>query len=314
MGSITLDSMRDFLSRSYSSVNDNKIHGLLAEIDFRSYLGRIGFDENVSVGGWIARCQGIDNFSKNVIVMFPETIRPDVDYPENRVLPDPSHGLHTICATFHQIGIHSYFCSPIIPNDDPTRTTWKAIQLGLPTQQSYIDFPTEIRGFNRRDRRYNFLRYHTNVANIPVHSIPDEFTKENIRVAFQNYYLSEISDIDGILWGRQYTYPLEIKEKTPATDPRMGEYFGIDVGPFVKLSFYAAKRGNLHSIFIVREIENETTRRLASWWYITFERLAQYAGWTPIPGGTNMRGGASSVIKIPKVEFSRLDADSIRTL
>lgn len=94
----------------------------------------------------------------------------------------------------------------------------------------------------------------------------------------------------------------------------MGEYFGIDVGPFVKLAFYAAKRGNLHSIFIVREIENVTTRNLVNWWYVNFERLAQYAGWTPIGGGKNMAGGRSVVIKIPKSEFSPLDANSIRTL
>jgi hypothetical protein len=94
----------------------------------------------------------------------------------------------------------------------------------------------------------------------------------------------------------------------------MGDYFGIDVGPFVKLSFYAAKRGNLHSIFVVREIEDTTTRKLANWWFITFEKMAQYAGWTPISGGTNMRGGASSVIKIPKSQFTALNAETLQQL
>jgi hypothetical protein len=306
--------MREYLSKSYSSVNENKIHGLLAEIDFRNYLYTLGFNDRVSVGGWIARCQGINNFGKNVIVMFPETIQPDFDYSATRALPNPSHGLHTICATFHQIGIRSYFCSPIIRNDNPANIRWRAIELGLPTQQQHIDFPEGITGFNRRERKYSFLRYHTNATSIPVNSIPEEFTKENVRVAFQNYYMSEISDIDGILWGRQYTYPIEIKEKTPGKDRQMGEFFGLDVGPFVKLAFYSAKRGNLHSIFIVREIENVTTRTLVRWWYITYVKLAQYAGWTPIGGGRNMRGGGSAVIRIPKSEFSPLDADSIQTL
>lgn len=314
MGCITLQSMKDYLSKSYSSVNKNKIHGLLAEIEFRNYLATLGFSGNVSIGGWIARCQGVNNFSKNVIVMFPETIQPNANYLINRNLPNPSHGLHTICATFHQIGIRSFYCSPIIPTNDPTAIQWKATELGLPTQQPHINFPSGIAGFNRRKIKYNFLRYKSDVSSIPVNSIPEEFTKENIRVAFQDYYMSEISDIDGILWGKQFTYPLEIKEKTCGKDNQMGEYFGIDVGPFVKLAFYAAKQGNLHSIFVVREIKDEVTRELANWWYITFERLAQYAGWTPIGGGKNMRGGQSSVIKIPKNEFSLLNANSLQTL
>lgn len=144
MGTIILESMKQYLSKSYSSVNKNKIHGLCAEIDFRSYMGTLGFSDNVSIGGWIARCQGVNNFSKNVIVMFPETIKPDVDYSVTRELPNPSHGLHTICATFHQIGIHSYYCSPIISNNDPMCIKWKAIELGLPTQQQHTDFHQEL--------------------------------------------------------------------------------------------------------------------------------------------------------------------------
>jgi hypothetical protein len=306
--------MKQFLSKSYASVNNNKINGLMAEIDFRKYLGTLGFSENISVGGWIARSVGINKFSQSIIVMFPETIRPDINYSANRKPPNPSNGLHTICATFHQIGIHSYFCSPIVTNNDPYSVSWKAIELGLPAEQIYFDFPEELKNFSRRDRPYNFLRYKSVISNIPIDAIPEEFTKENIRCSFQHYFMSEVSDIDGILWGKQFTYPLEIKEKTPGFDPKMGEYFGIDVGPFVKLSFYAAKRGNLHSLFIVREIENETTRKLAKWWYITFENLAQYASWTPISGGRSMRGNASSVIKVPKSEFSPLTHESLLSL
>jgi hypothetical protein len=314
MGCVTHESMRQFLSKSYSSVNENKLHGLLAEIDFRNYLRSIGFSDRVSVGGWIARCTGPGQFGKNVLVMFPETIQPNVEYSPDRLLPNPSHGLHTICATFHQIGIRSYYCSPIIRKNDPAAIIWKAVELGLPTQQKYIDFPKDIKGFNVRTRGYNFLRYKSDVSVIPSESIAEEFSKEDIRVTFQNHFMGELSDIDGILWGQQYTYPLEIKEKTSAPDRGMGEFFGIDVGPFVKLSFYAAKRGNLHSIFVVREIDNPETRRLVKWWFITFEKMAQYAGWTPIAGGMNMRGGGSSVIKIPKSEFTELDKKSIEAL
>lgn len=306
--------MKSYLSKSYSSVNSNKIHGILAEIDFRRYLDSLGFGNRVSVGGWIGRCTGATDFSKNVIVMFPQTIQPDVDYSESGVPSNLSFGLHTICSTFHQIGIHGYYCWPVISSDDPADIRWRAIQLGIPAQGQVINFPEDITGFSRRERRYNFLRYHSDISRIPVQSVPEEFSKENIRISFHNYYMAEISDVDGILWGNQFTYPLEIKEKTAATDSRMGEYFGLDVGPFVKLSFYAAKRGNLHSIFIVREIDNPEDRNLVNWLYISFEKLARYAGWTPGRGGTNMQGGASSVIKIPKSQFDVLDAEAINSM
>jgi len=247
--------------------------------------------------------------------LFPQTIKPDIDYAAGRNIPQPSHGLHTICSTFHQIGIHSYFCIPVITTrNDPLSTTWRSVQLGLPTEQRYIEFPGTLVGFNRRARNYNFLRYNTNVSGIPDFSVPDEFSKELLRVKFQNAYMAEISDIDGILWGQQYTYPIEIKEKTPGLDKKLGNYFGLDLGPFVKLAYYAAKRGNLRSIFVVREINNVENRNLVNWWYITFDQLAQFASWIPQGGGTNMQGGSSTVVKIPKAEFQALDRAALESL
>jgi len=126
--------------------------------------------------------------------------------------------------------------------------------------------------------------------------------------------MTEMSDIDGIIWGQQYTYPIEIKEKTVAPDNKLGPYFGLDVGPFVKLAFYAAKKGNLHSLFFVREINNTDDRELANWWFITFDTLAQFASWIPQGGGMNMQGGGSTVVKIPRGEFTQLTAQALANL
>lgn len=315
MASLSIQAMRRYLSRSISSLNRNKLNGLLAEIEFRNYIDILGFRDKVSVGGWIARNIGPGTFAHDTVVLFPSTFIPNVDYSPTSQLPNPGHGLHTICATFHQLGIRSYFCTPTINTDeDPSSIQWYSVQLGLPTQQPYSPFPTELPGFALRSRRYSFLRYNTDVSAIPEHSIPEEFSKEHLRVSFQNRYLAEISDIDGILWGNQYTYPIEIKEKTAARDRQLGEYFGLDVGPFVKLAFYAAKRGNLHSIFVVREIDNVESRELVDWLFITYDQLAQYASWIPQGGGTNMLGGRSSVVRIPKAEFKVLSDDAIRQL
>jgi hypothetical protein len=184
--------------------------------------------------------------------------------------------------------------------------------LGLPVAQQYRQFPQSVENlFTARDRRYNFLRYDAPAELIPAEAIAEEFTKEHLRVQFQNAFMAQIADIDGILWGEQFTYPLEIKEKTPAFDRGLGEFFGLDIGPFVKLAYFAARRGNLHALFVVREIDHAHTRNLVDWWFITFERLALFASWVFRAGGIAMGGGASSVVCIPKAEFQRLDREHL---
>ena len=222
-----------------------------------------------------------------------------------RPFPEPSRELHTICSTFHQIGIHSHYCVPQIrAEDDASGIEWRSVQLGTPVDSQYEALDVSLARYLRpRPRPYNFLRYNTDVSSIPDTQVTEEFLKEHLRVSFQSNFMSEVSDIDGIFWGSQYTYPLEIKEKTAAIDRVLGEFFGLDVGPFVKLAYYSAKRGNLHSMFVVREITDTESRGLKQWWFITFERLAQFASWNQQGGGTNMQGGGSTVVKIPKDQF-----------
>lgn len=315
MSSLNISAMRNYLSASVSSVNRNKINGMLAEVEFRAYLKALGFGSRVSVGGWIARSDGPGNFGRHAVVFFPHTVNQNERYPVGAQPIRPDSGLHTICATFHQIGIHSYFLAPSIGEiNNPASVSWRAKQLGVPEDQPWLEFPRGFDAFRRRDRNYNFLRYKTDVADLPDISIEEEFSKENCRVQFQKDLLCEISDVDGIFWGSRYTYPIEIKEKTAAEDRKLGYYFGLDLGPFVKLAFFAAKRGNLHSLFVVREIDNTQDRNLVGWWFIRFDDLAQYASWINVSGGTNMLGGGSTTVKIPKDQFRALDAEALKSL
>ena len=305
--------MRAYLSRSIASLNRNKLNGLLAEVDFRSHLAGLGFRDRVSRGGWIARRVGAGEFAHQTAVFFPETIQADRPYPDTRALPQADVGLHTICATFHQTGIFAYFCAAVI--QECGDVTWRSIQLGVPSAQEYKVFPAAVADlFSERTRRYNYLRHRTDTSSVPSAAIAEEFSKENLRVAFQTRFIAEVSDVDGILWGQRHTYPLEIKEKTAAFDNRVGAFFGLDVGPFVKLAYYAARRGNLHSLFVVREIDSVESRNLVNWWFIKFDELAQFASWVSRAGGPGMGGGASSVVCIPKSEFSLLTKENLESL
>lgn len=315
MAKVEINSMRTYLSSSISSINQNKINGMLAEIDLRDTLIAMGFGGRISQGGWIMRNVGSGVFGHNTIVVFPQTIQPEIDYSVERQLEDPPMPLHTICSTMHQIGVHSYYCVPSIAVDnDPHSISWQTKQLGIPMIPPYTPLIPTIDNFSLRNGRYNFLRNHTDATQIPVASLPEEFTKEHLRVNFQNHFMCEMSDIDGILWGEQFTYPIEIKEKTAGNDTKVGDFFGIDVGPFVKLAFYAAKKGNLHSLFFVKEINNVIERQLVNWWFITFDSLTLFASLVYSARVRNMKGEGSTVVKIPKAEFTQMTPATLSAL
>ncbi len=268
MSSISINVMHNLLTKSVSSnrknniITMNKVYGILAEIHLRKTLNDLGYSNRISQGGWIFRNVGNGTFGHQTVVLFPMTIIPKKKYPSGGSLESPPHGLHTICSTMHQIGVHSYYCVPIINNTNNFNSIeWNLKQLGVPEDLPYRPIYQSIQDFTTKKNDTNLLTYNTNIRAIPDISIPDELTKESLRVAFQKRFYQEVSDIDGIFWGQQFTYPVEIKEKTSAKDRHVGEYFGLDVGPFVKLAFYAAKKGQLHSLFIVKEINDTTSKR-----------------------------------------------------
>jgi hypothetical protein len=130
MAKLNINSMRNYLSLSISSINQNKINGMLAEIDLRNTLITLGFDGRISQGGWIMRNVGPGVFGHNTAVIFPQTIKPDTSYDVGRQLEEAPLALHTICSTMHQIGVHSYYCVPSITTEnDPSsimanKTAW----------------------------------------------------------------------------------------------------------------------------------------------------------------------------------------------
>lgn len=307
---VTITQKRNFLSRSLSSLNQNKVNGLAAERDLRDHISNLGFANRISVGGWIFR-KAREQFGTDVVALFPEITGINTPFPQmNHPVPN---GLHAVCASLHQSGIRSYFCR-VSSHRDPDALEWRCLQLGIPENNNFISLDEVFANFNTRRRNYNFLRHNNEVNNLSDELINEEYLKESLRIAVQKQWFTQASDIDGVFWGERFSYPLEIKEKTVANNSNTGDYFGLDLGPFVKLTFFASKRGNLKSVFVVKEINNTTDRELVNWWFSTFENLAAFASWVPIGGGKNMGGGNSTVVSIPKSCFLELNAENLRSL
>lgn len=304
-----MQNVRAFLTKCISSLNTNKLYGMRAEAEFRSYIGSIGGLERVSPGGWIFRQKGEGIFGHSTVAVFPHTIDLSRDYSPLPTRNDIPLTLHTICATMHQIGIKSYYAHPVFGFSTPLENVeWKLIQLGVPWATDFCEVDDVFSSFKKRQRSYNYLRYKTDVSLLGDSDAVIQFSHENLRIFIEGRFLSETSDIDGIVWGERYTYPLEIKEKAAAHDKDVGEWFGLDTGPFVKLAHYATRRGNLHSLFVVREIDSSTTRIFQRWLFTEFDQLALHASWVPRGGGPGMGGGRSMVVRIPRAAFRELDA------
>ena len=87
MPTLSMDAMRSHLRRSITSLNLNKLRGLLAEVELRKHLKEMGYHQRVSPGGWIARRKGPGEFGRNTVVIFPETVYPCKTYaPECKVV------------------------------------------------------------------------------------------------------------------------------------------------------------------------------------------------------------------------------------
>ena len=312
MTSITVSDTQAFLTKCISSLNENKLHGMRAEASFRAHIKSLGATDRVSPGGWIFRKKGELDFGESTVAVFPHTIVPGKNYsavPNRGDVPFP---LHTICATMHQIGINSYYAHPILAKgSSPDAVEWQFIQLGVPWLTNFVSVDVAFSGFLTRSKRYNYLRYKTDVSSLSPSDCVVQFSHESVRIYIENKFMAETSDIDAIVWGDRYTYPMEIKEKEVAHDKDIGDWFGLDTGPFVKLAHYAARKGNLHSLFVVREIEDRKTRKFKQWLITEFDNLAQQASWVPRPGGPGMGGASSMVVRVPRKAFRPLDATAL---
>jgi hypothetical protein len=105
----------------------------------------------------------------------------------------PPLGLHTICSTFHQVGISAYRCDPCPTlSDCPTEIRWNCLQLGIPSESRPFCLNDGFPEFEPRTRKYGYLRHSTDTGMITDEDVPQEFSKECLRLAFQSRWRAEV--------------------------------------------------------------------------------------------------------------------------
>jgi hypothetical protein len=123
-------------------------------------------------------------------------------------------------------------------------------------------------------------------------------------------------------------FPVELKEKFPFSikrppkdqtrivPPQLNDLrLGVDVGR-VLMMLRICLPLNTNGYYIVREVENNTERKLKSWKYIRLDEIIMKCSWNVQAGGPGMASGAkgagsdTSTIIIPYSTFSDLDTDT----
>jgi hypothetical protein len=136
-------------------------------------------------------------------------------------------------------------------------------------------------------------------------TISELFWFEYARYYCQIDYLISNNDLDLFIIGESGTpYPVEVKSKSPVVDGNIGDWFGLDVGPFAKMAFFTSNNMQTDALYIVQEVDEE--RNHVDWLGIKFTELVKSCSWVIQAGGQGMSGSGSSTIKVPKLSFKKL--------
>lgn len=317
----------NFLETQWSSINDNKIKGILAELAFKTFLNQ----QNIHFipGGWIMSpgnktiCQVP---AREKVCLLPRNATFSWQTPAINAYAPVTPAEISAYNYFRQVGVRAYLVCPSdiveatfsIPQ--PSHGTTRAIypknyhldfmsisQNGElqpnPVATVFQSFP--IRNGNSGLRCSQLNRIAANQApwndsDAIARLFWFEYTRYFVQV---DYLVSNVEEIHFIIAPSGSCFPVELKSKSVANDNILGDWFGIDMGPFAKLAFFTANSMNTDALYVVQEVD--AARIHVEWYGIRFTELKS-CSWVGQAGGTGMMGGASSTYKVPKAAFTRL--------
>lgn len=317
-----------FLETQWSSITANKIKGINAEIRFEAYLNspviRPLFDYIIP-GGWILSPEKnthINPTTKGRIAILP--IPTSFSWTQG-LNPIPFTAQVLAESYFKQVGITTYFAEFNTNGQSQIENAF-----ALPAKRNYpipyslnfykigangliqVPLVNVTTNFTGRSGLRGMRAYPLNRIdrNDPVwnntSTVTELFWKEYARYFLHRQFLVSSNDLDFFIVGKSgKAYPIEFKSKMVAVDSSIGDWFGIDVGPFSKLSFFVSLSNNMEALYFIEEVD--ANGNTIEWWGIKFSELLKTCHWVSQSGGTGMGGGASVTIKVPKVSFQILN-------
>ena len=139
-----------------------------------------------------------------------------------------------------------------------------------------------------------------------VNFVSNLFWKEYARYFLSRKYLLSAADLDFFIIGLSgKANPIEFKSKQAAVNDKIGDWFGIDINPFAKLSLFVSLSNNMEALYFVEEVD--ATGIHSDFWVVKFSELLKYCLWVPQGDGTAMGGGRSTTVIVPKSIFKELN-------
>lgn len=242
---------------------------------------------------------------------------PDGDYWTKRrafFLGNPTHGCVPVKITeaalyLRSLGVQSYLATPDGPREAPQWEFRDVLGAGTPEL-----LPQILAGYPTRQRAYRPRNTGANTAiltALPSDVIDDIYLKQRLFDDLNVTHRMAAVDLDYFYFGRERIVPIEIKEKICAEPGTPNAYFGLDIGPFIKLCLFLQSG---EPLFVVREIFDAQQRTNAQWKYIHFKEALTASNWVAIEGGTSMTGGRSVTVRIPYTRFDDLNSSAMHEL
>lgn len=316
----------EFLETQWSSINENKVKGILAELRFKKHLAHNNY--HYVPGGWIITPgnPSITSVPADAkVCILPR--RHQFSWEAGGVSSTPTLAETAAYHHFKQVGMQVLFAEPALivessfeppragvksaPSTLPRPYSLELKEISGPSQFKAVPAATAFAKFPRKTRRGG--RVYTTGRIDPqtppwndASAVADLFWFEYARYYFQVDYLVSNNDLDLFVIGPSgRSYPVEVKSKTASQSAALGDWFGIDAGPFAKLAFFTANAMNNDALYVVEEVTE--TRAHIAWHGIRFTDLVKACSWVVQGGGQGMTGGASATFKIPKAAFRPLD-------
>jgi hypothetical protein len=315
-----------FLETQWSSINDNKVNGILAEVRFKAFLEAM---QCQFISGGLLLVPGNPSIASipmhAKICVLPRPHSFTWNPADDRTTLGPAD--LSAYNYFRQAGIMTYFASPARVDESafaiPTKKQGKAkaayprpyalrlSHVGQGNDLKTVDASEVFTNFPRRSGQKGLRCNEINRldrSKSPWNSadeVAQLFWFAYVRYYFHIDYLIANNDLDLFLIGPSgKAFPVELKSKSPAADKSVGEWFGIDIGPFAKLSFFKVVNPNNDALFIVEEVD--ANKNHVEWFGIRLTDLLRACSWVGQAGGRGMGGGLSATYKIPKAAFTKL--------
>jgi hypothetical protein len=313
-----LESAIRFLETQWSSINQNKIKGINAEIRFERYLNSAAIRplyDYIIPGGWIlspGKNTNINPTTRGRIAILPIP----TSFSWTNELPSIPFAA--------QVGIKTYF-TKFETNGNPDIENAFVIPAPLNYQTTYplefykvgsngltqVTIEEITANFTARTGLVGMRAYQINRVDradpiwLSNNMVAELFWKEYSRYFLHRRFLVSSNDLDFFIVGKSgRAYPIEFKSKTVVIDNSLGDWFGIDIGPFSKLSFFVSLSNNMEALYFVEEMDG--AGNTLEWWGVKFSELLKNCHWVSQSGGLGMGGGASSTVKVPRVIFQPL--------